>query len=230
MIFSVSDNMDGSGATATISGSGGASNSVYYSLFSGSLVWVLAGAITGDGTVAIPAPIGVYTSYLLSNAIVVPPVAFTVTDAATLAIETRCRSAVMAVVGALPIPPAGNLYVQKWPIQSMIDFPCMLFTVDGVQETDESQLSTVDDVGYPVRIAIADRSDKQDSTMLPQYELWRQNVANCFRNQRLPGVPESVKCKVEPYVIIDPEGKDYAHIVMGLTIRCICRQQRGFGR
>lgn len=226
--LTIVDNQDGTGATATITGSaGGSTNNVYFSALGSNLAWALGGTRTGDGTIDMSMTYGVYLFYLLSNTTIVPPVYGTVSNASTQAWNTQCRRAVMATVAALPIPPAANLYEQMWPNQSYINFPCILFTSDGVQETEVSELSSLDDVGYPVRLAIADRRDKQDQTMLPAYEIWRQDIANMFRNQRCPGVQGSVKCLIEEYVILDPNGRDYEHVVSGMVIRCIIRQQRG---
>lgn len=230
--LTVTDNFDGSGATATITGTSGAVNTVYYARMGANtqFTWQLGGIRTGDGSIVLSIPFGVYIAYLLSGSANVSTVVyFTVTATAYASIQTRCRNAVQATLALLPIPPAANIYQQKWPQDSNVKFPAALVTIDGVQETEESTLSTLDDVGYPVKIMFVDRQSKNDSRDLQNYELWRLYAANAFRNQRLLGIPESKICRIEEYVIVDPNAREFQYMVSGLTVRCVCRQGRGIG-
>lgn len=228
--FSIADNGDGTGATATFTGTSGAVNTVYYSLIGSTWSWFNAGSLTGDGTIDFSTSLGVYLAYLYTAPSAVSPLAgFTVSNLYAQSIQTRLRNAIAATLATLPFPPAANIYQLMWPDGANVKFPAILLTMDGVQETEEPILSTLDDVGYPVRVMFADRTSKNDHSKLPLYELWRLYGMNCFRNLRVLGVPESKICRIEELVIIDPNLPQYQHVVSGFTVRCICRQPRGIG-
>lgn len=84
----ITDLADGTGATATISGGrAGATNRLYYCLRSGG-GWVLAGTITGAGSISLALPIGSYVGHVLSDGAAVSSlVSFAVTDVASVATD-----------------------------------------------------------------------------------------------------------------------------------------------
>lgn len=232
LTIAVVDDTDGTGATATIAGSSGAVVSVLAGQVSGlvgTIPFAVVATRTGDGTVALPlTTAGMYFAYASVTGATSPLYYFPVSNYA-LAVATRCRRAVVATIKLLAIPPAANVYEQMFPDESNVMFPNVICTVDGVQETSDVILNNRSDVGRPVKVMISDRADKWDHSMLPSYELWRQSIVRCFIDQQLAGVPESKICKIEPYVIVDPNARQYQHMVSGLVVRCICREVRGVG-
>lgn len=232
MTLSIVDNEDGTTATATITGTLGDTVSVYTGRVNGQLGAVpmtLAGSRVGDGNLTLTLSRGYFFAYAITPSQARSDLTyFKVTDGQD-AVATRIRAGVVATMKLVPIPCCVNIYEQMFPDESNVSYPCIVCTVDGVQETDESSLSTVDDFGRPVKVLIADRVDKYDHEQLPNYENWRQALIRCFVNQQIPGVPESVRCKIEPYVIIDPNLPQFQHMVSGFVIRAVTREPRGVG-
>lgn len=229
--FTASDNGNGTGVTAVVAASAGATNQFYAARVTGgteTLVTTLYGTRVGDGAIVLPIPTGLWFVYLLSGG-VFRGAAYVGSSDGALAVATRCRRAVCDTIRLLAIPPAARVYEQSFPDPQNVAFPCVLVTVDGVSETDESGLSTADDVGRPVKVQIADRRSKSDHAKLPDYELWRQSIERCFRNQQLAGVPESKICRIEPYVILDPNLPQFEYMVSGIVVRAVCRERRGVG-
>lgn len=66
LTLTIVDQADGTGATATIAGSGGLAMTVYTQTFSGDLgagVWTVSGTRTGDGDVDLSLAAGHYFAY-----------------------------------------------------------------------------------------------------------------------------------------------------------------------
>lgn len=147
----------------------------------------------------------------------------------TLSREERCRSAIIDTIKLLALPEIGDKVYSHLTVDetAVASFPCVICSEQGVQETDEQFLSTRDDVGYPVKVEICDRSGVRDHKRLGFYELTRQRIMDAFRNQQLMGVPESKINKIEPYVVVDPDADKYEFIVSGTVIRCVLRHGRG---
>lgn len=231
--LTVTDDATGTSATATVAGSGVLADNIVLlgraDGIGGALAFGAGGSRVGDGTIPLTVTPGLWWAYLTSDGVFSGLYYFSATDGLA-AVATRCRWSVRDTIRLLSIPPAARVYEQAFPDPSDVEFPCTLVTVDGVQETEETGLSTRDDRGRPIKIQIADRADRREVIKrLPEYEFWRQSIERCFINQRLAGVPESIKCKIEPYVIIDPSMPQYEYMVSGLVVRAICREPRGVG-
>lgn len=227
----MTDNADGTGAVATVSGGGSVTNTVTVYRVSGSaevLAAVATGTRTGNGTIPLTLSKGCYFAHLAAAGASAGVFYFAVTDGLN-AVQTRVRNAVASTIRLLTIAPARNVYEQLYPDDDNVRFPCVLVTLEGVSETTEQGLSTRDDIGRPVKVEIGDRRDKRDNAKMATYEYWRQSIDRCFRNQQLAGVPESVVCRIEPNVIVDPELPKFDYVVMGMVIRCVCREPRGVG-
>lgn len=228
----ITDNADGTGATAVVAGTSGAGVVAHVGQTTGlvgSVPFSFSFSRTGDGS--LPFAItrkGLYFAYTLVGGLPVDLSYFAVTDGKH-AVATRVRAAVVSTIKSLLIPPALNVYEQMFPDETNVKFPCVICTVDGTQESEALILNNHDDIGRPVKVMIADRADKWEHRKLPDYELWRQSIDRCFRNQQLIGVPESVVCKIEPYVIVDPNARQYQHMVSGFVVRAVCRETRGIG-
>lgn len=230
--LAVADNGNGTGAVATVTGSAALSvNQVYGFKLNGApgaVAGTLYGTRTENGTVALSVGNGVWLFYLLSDGAYSGGYHTAVTDG-SLAVATRCRKAVTETLRLLTIDPAQRVYEQAFPEPSNVKFPCILTSVDGEQETDESGLSTRDDVGRPVKVGIYDRWSRRDHGKLATWEAWRQACERCFRNQQLIGVPESKICRIEPFVIVDPNLPQFEFMVSKFIVRCVTREPRGVG-
>ncbi len=228
--FNLNDDADGTGFTADVTESEADAENVFYAsrLEAAGLTFTQVGSRTGNGSAAVVVTPGPYVVYMTTGG-VFSGVKYGVATSGALAVATRCRRAVCDTIRPLSIPPAARVYEQSFPDPGNVSFPCVLVTVDGVEETSEQTFSQRDDFGRPVKVQIADRFSKGDHERLASYEFWREKITRCFVNQQLAGVPESVYCKIEPYVILDPNLPQFEYMVSGFVVRCVCREPRGVG-
>jgi hypothetical protein len=237
MSLTVVDNANGT-ATATLAGTAGGANTVYVLSVDDAALganWTAAGTRTGDGTIVLTLASGFYFAYLLTNpSAVSAPVLFGVT-ASVLAVPDRCFAAVAARMALLALANSVGtlLKVYDYPIveDPNIRYPLVILTSDGGRQTDEKALNGRDDWGHPVRALIRDVVPKFDEAAKTRFRSWRQGITRAFHNQRLPGVIESVRNKVEPGALLKRiPGEQFKNIAESeLVIRCITREVRGLG-
>lgn len=231
------DNRDAATVNVTVAGSAGGTVSLYAQpvdlLNSGDDTWQLVGTRTGDGlsVISIAAIIGncSFWIYAIDAGTLSAPVLSSCTG--TLAIATRCRQSVIAVLKSLNLPELAEIYERVHPSLSNLSVPCIILSPNGYAEAEKMVLNNRDDIIYPIVLAMIHHHKFDDNEPMPFVELWRQAIYDAFRHQRLPGVAESIQVQVEPLVIVKPleqaELEGYHHWVTGLVLRCYCRQKRG---
>lgn len=232
------DNRDATTVNVTVTGSTGGTITLYAQpvdlLNSGDDTWQLVGTRTGDGlsVISIAAIIGncSFWMYGVDGVTLSAPVLSSCTG--SLAIATRCRLSVIAVLKTLNLPDIGDaIYERVHPTLSNTSNPCIILSPNGYAESEKLVLNNRDDIIYPLVLAIVRHHKFNDDEPLPQVELWRQAIHDAFRHQRLPGVDESIQVQVEPLIIAKPleqaEMEGYQHWVCGMVLRCYCRQRRG---
>lgn len=220
------------GAVATIAGTSGGANTVFVQSADPNGVppsWSAAGTRTGDGTVALSLNPGFYWAYALTDPATLSPVTyFRVTDGLA-AVSVRCFASVRARLLALALPCTARVYDYQHAEDPNVTKPCTVLVPENAAQTDEGALNGRDDYGNPVRVLVRDGVFRWDNSKRDEFLRWRQAIIRTFLNQRLPGVPESVRNKVEMGSLIHPpEGKG-GDVVMELVIRCITREVRGLG-
>ncbi len=145
----------------------------------------------------------------------------------SLAVHERMILAIKTVIEGLPLAGSPPVYDQLFPNDKVVTLPCILLTLEDMQETQPGILTGLDDIGYPVRVSIVDRNDGDYTVNRPKYLLWRQEIFRAIRNQRLPAVTESAMTFVEPAPIVDKNLPAYAYFISSLVVRCISREKRG---
>jgi hypothetical protein len=230
--LSITDNADGTGATATIAGSGGAANTIFVLTVDGTVetgTWAPTGSLVGDGTVSLPLPKGYYFGYALSAPATLSGVAYFGVTAGSDSVAARCFAAVATRLQLLALPCTANVYDSLYADnKAALQYPCVVLTTDGARDTDEAATNGRDDIGHGVRVLIKDVCFRFDEARRDTYRSWRQAILRAFLNQRLPGVPESVRCKVE-LGSVAAVATDRPQVVTELTIRCVTREPRGLG-
>jgi hypothetical protein len=108
-------------------------------------------------------------------------------------------------------------------------FPHTVATPAGARQSDEAALNGRDDWGHPTRLLIRDKVFKFDQTARATFELWKQRFYRAFHNQRLPGIPESVVCRVEFGPQVEPPPGGNGTLSTELVVRCVTREVRGLG-
>lgn len=234
MTLTVTDNADGSGALAVVAGSSGGSNTVFTQFVQGVIgsgTWTASDTRTGDGAVAISLAKGYYFAYCLTAPSTLSGLAYFAVTSGLDAVPDRCFAAVKAQLGLLNLPCTQNIYDYNFSADPKVKYPCVVMTTEGVRQTDEATMNGRDDLGHPVRLLIRDNAGENDEVQQTRFRSWRQSINRAFINQRLPGVIESIRNKVEFGVLLRRvtvkglENKSESELV----IRCITREVRGLG-
>lgn len=234
--LAISDNADGSGGVATISGSLGASNAVYCAAYSngmGPATWTLAGSRVGDGAVGVAPGSGYYFWYCLTTGSAQPSnlVNQNLTTG-TQSVHYRCLLAVQSQVQALALAGIASNVVLQWMRPE--DKPPIVSTpVIGIcpvgREGQPGILTGKDDIDYPVLVGINDLGLFDTTLNIALRTLWRQSIFRCFRNQPLPGVPEIITTLTDPEPIVDSAWFRKTMFVSALVFKFRSREVRGFG-
>jgi hypothetical protein len=237
--LAIADDLDGTGATATVSGATGTVN-VFAGRVLGEVGEIALPQIatrSGNGTLALDTGRGYFFAYA-EDSLARSPLYYFAATSGLDAVAKRLRNALESRFRLVAMPeypeltrPLGEIrvYQQIHPDEGNVTFPCLMLSIEGVQETPESSQSLKDDWGRPCRVAIFDRHDTHAHSGLSKYELWRERLIRSVNQQRVPGLPESLITKVEPYVIADPNLPAYQHFVSGFLVRATCREPRGLG-
>lgn len=240
--LAITDNEDGT-VTATLSGGdSGATNTVYTQPADGNLAtssWTSRGSRTGNGTVGFSLDRGVYwfraNTTLLTESYDATLAYKAITDG-ELAMHERIIQAVVSRIQALTLAEtddspgaigSSQVLAQMIGESDAIALPAVLVTPEEEAETVEVLTNARDDWGYPVRVAIVDRSSANYTASRPKYLRWREQIGRAFQGQRLAGLTEAFICQITPAKIIDARVGEFQTMVSGLTLRFKVRQSRG---
>lgn len=231
--FTVVDNGDGTGATATIGGTSGAANAVLVASWSGtdSTGWLSKGSRTGDGTLTLDLDPGYYWAQLLCDGVPRGLAYFRVSDSeysihyvAALAAQAAIRSLALADVDS------DNVLVQKvpWDRPANDNYPKIIISTIGTETMRKGAGTNVrDDVGYPLMISIIDKDKQTLEDNHSRNLLWRQRIAQGVRNQTLGSIPEIYDCTLEPRAIVDPGWFQQNKWHSSMVLIPLSRERRG---
>jgi hypothetical protein len=236
--LAITDNADGSGGIATLAGTSGATVALYATPFTGTfgpLAWSLIASRTGDGSINVdPAPgIGYYLWYaqLTSNPNNVSNIVYQALTSGTQSVHYRCLTAVAAQITALSLAgiPSSQIAVRWLPrtFDGVETLPLIAVVPLG-KEGQPGVLTGVDDIEYPVVVAIVDAGQQAFQASLAGRLLWRQSIFRTFRHQRLTGVPEIITTDVDPDFVVSPELFAKNYFVSAIKFMFRSREARGF--
>lgn len=130
-----------------------------------------------------------------------------------------------------------NVFVQEFPEETNLIYPCLLLTCDEEQEDDDADNDTTmgDAVIYPIRVLICDRVSARYRLARPVYQAWRFALAQTLRGLTtatapiLPDTPECWAIRVKTLKIFDPKPPQYQFVVSGLIaqVRTVTPRWRG---
>ena len=237
--LSLTDLADGTGATATISGStAGTTNAVYTSRWLGGFVnaaFASAGSRSGDGTLALSLPNGYHWAYVLStkageDGVVSAMGTVRVTDGEESDWK-QCMDAIVAKIQTLSLSgllPA-NVEGGKFPMdREGLDKPAVL--VGYIREAGITQVySATDQIPLDFQVAIFKSSGEQSNAIDDQYPKWREQIRNLFSpttDSGLPAVPHVISTQVIPGDMYNLELFKVGLDAGALVVRCITQVNR----
>lgn len=232
--ISVEDNEDGTGATATISGSDPAStNTIYTSPWSSGLVAAdgsSSGSRTGDGTVSLDVDDGLYDATLVSQVGAAVAVVFTGFRASSGVdpIHYRCCESTVAFLQALSLAdvPSANVIMQKLPWNRRDLSPAIFVTP--IRETRDSLDNERDEINYGVQISLLRASDSDQTLNLKGELRWRQQITQALsENVPFAGVPEIIDIFVDPGPPVIPSGFAEMFDISTIMLRFQAQMPRG---
>ena len=198
LALTITDARDGTGGTATISGSdAGTTNRLYAASFAGgpigSPTWTLVGSRTGDGTITVASPgtlaLGFYLWHLtgtVSGAAAFASYYRNLTDADAQSVEDRTLDAIVQQIQSLALQDVQSVkVVKRWFPRYLkeVDDPLPAVLVVPVNaENFPGVLANTDDVGYPNAICIVDAQNQDYTTNIGRNTLWWQRISRIFRH------------------------------------------------
>jgi hypothetical protein len=217
-VLTINDAGDGTGGSAVISGSLGATNHVYYTPWTGSMIdgggnsvqmaWTLAGTQVGDGTVALTIGKGYWQFLLISNGALGPAVYQNFTDGSEAfhyqyLVGTRTRMLQLSLAGLTP----NQLKIAWLPRATEIDMPSLpliYISPPGFEQELTDGVMNQDDFLYPTIIAMMVKQKQDSVANLQQVLKWREQILRSIVNQRVQGIQPSMWATPKMMNIIDP--------------------------
>ena len=242
--LTVTDNGNGSGATATIAGSTpGTTNTVYTQSLETVWqppIWQTSGSRTGNGTVSLALPPGHYLAYVISagSGSACSSTIYFVTTAGATSIKSQILAAVAVRIQSLNLAniATASIVVKKLPISRYLEsaspnpiaLPAVIVADVAPENMPPRGTCQLDDVDYPIQVSLIE-VDNQESTVQANHDqhlLWRETIEQAFRFQRLPGVTTVINCTVEPSAPIDQGAWMKNYYASALTLRFTSREPR----
>lgn len=238
--ITVTNNDDGT-ATVSVAGStSGSTNTLYYlRVTDEDEAWTTGSNRTSDGTISATVNNGHYwwrvQSSLAGDTTTSNLIYRAITDG-TDPLYDRILEAVAVRIRSLSLDGITAVYTRSFIDEKNVSYPCVICSVDGVSESDVSVVNARDDLQYPIRVQVVDRTSADrmnDSANRRRYLRWRQSIARAFRAQRLAGADagsESVwNCTVQYGQVVDPNQGSYDYAVANLVLLFTSREPRGIG-
>ena len=233
LTLTITDNGDGSGATAAIAGGAAAAdNMVFVQPLSDLLP---AGEElgpeerTGNGAVALDLDAGHYAAWCLSidgdDMAVSQLQVFAVTDG-TESVFRRILLAVQAKIRLLALTgiTSANVVIRSVVTERNLTYPAV--EIAPGRRTPINGVLNSNDYTYDVIVAIL-AADNQTPDATAAYTAWAEQLGNAFDYQRLSGVAEVNRCVISPGDAVDRQGWDMNRF-LGLTIlKFSTRETRG---
>lgn len=204
--LTITDALDGTGGTATVSGSAvGSSNTLYRTPWTGAAgaqSWTASGSRTGDGTITLSSPtvpLGHYLwrlDSLLSGVTEVATYYGALSDATEESLHNRILDAVKTLIDELTLPMSCTI-LKRWVPVAVPDvddsnLPMVAVSPFGM-ESNEPMMSSTDDIVLPVTVVLIAKQNQDNTANLNRNLLWRWKIRRKLENRSLAGIPEVLK-------------------------------------
>lgn len=241
MSFTLTDNADGTGLTAAITGTaGGAANVLRAYSFAGDAGGLaLAGSFprSGDGSVSLVLTAGSYFVVLSTDGAVNAAPQFAHATAADASYAEELHDELLAKVQSLPLSGIDAVRIQKGK-HPMPQLSPQAGLANGIQiypvgEQWERNYNTADDVGYGFVVMCWSKCEQQSNTQgLTEHQAWRELIAAAMNLK--PGAPPLAHPKLTKIdvsaagpLIFNPDVlKDLNIDATALLVRVFIRQPR----
>lgn len=235
--LAISDTGDGTGAVATVAGSGGGStNTLTKAAWSGdvgSIVFSAAGSRSGDGTIAVSTANGLWLWQLVnsSGTVVIayqPTSGGVVTESVAYRIMTQMQTQIRAL--ALTDVSSSNVLLKWMPrdFGATVDpKPEIVICPAPLPETMRTDLAGTDHIGYPILVAKMNAQNQDYAANLSRNLLHREKLRREFISQGMAGIAEVNYCRVEPQAMIDPKWFKGNDLYDAMIFRFTARELRG---
>lgn len=233
-----------SGVSATVTGSGGASNSIYVCQNTGIIsptyppAWSLGATLVGDGSTTIFLAAGFWFGYCSSAPATLSAIVYSQVTTGQLSVLDQLMVSAKATLNLLNLPTFAGGVISSAAIFDVLNdkdpnntLPCILMTTDKGRKSNEASLNGRDDLGYPIKLLIKDTCIKWDNSRRSLYRGWEQAIYRAFNNQRMPGISPGGTSIVNRVEVGDvtPVSQEAPQVVCDITVRAICREPRGVG-
>ena len=216
LTLTVADNADGSGATATVSGTSGAAWTAFAQEVGPTPAagFSAAASGTGDRTAALPGAGYFWCYVILAAGGPSGLVYYAATDAAKAVYDRIVDGVVARLQGLIFAPLPGGVAPpvvrQKADDVKQTGLPAVIVSLNDLDASIEPEdFESQDMVFYPVRVTIRDRADLSYQASTGQYLLWGQQCSRALRNQRLAGVAEVIDCEVRGWRAVTGKAAGY---------------------
>lgn len=230
------------GLEVTVAGTAGGAVTVFTSPFIGEVgsgTWTSAGGRTGNGTVDLSLDAGHYWLTAAEAGVYAAPAYATVEDDSDPvrnrcleAVATRIRALLLKATDVNGVETAIPVLVRQNVNSGLtLSYPCIEVRRSPSPDRDMSSLNNRDDVGYGVLVLIKERagSGQNADAAVKVHDRRYQAICRAFRQQRLPGVSESVRCLVEEAPEFEVQPNEMELNIGSLLVLCVCREARGLG-
>jgi hypothetical protein len=235
--LAITDNADGTGAVATVSGVvGGTSTTVYYSTFTGAMgsyIWTSAGIVVGNSTLATALATGFYVWLAVNDnggVLTLSSLVYRNLTDATESVHELIVDAVVTRIKSIGLDGITSSKIKRlWVPKSdptLTPPPAVIVSPLGA-EGDESNVMSQDDIGYPVLVVITDALNGNNDLNMRRDLAWREKIAKALRNQRLSGVAQVFDAKIDYGPTIDVAQFFKNAFVSVLMFRFVVRESRG---
>ena len=207
LTLTITDNANGTGATATIAGGANLTNAFFTTPVSGEIgalgTWTAAGSRVGNGSLVLPLAAGLhfvtFSFYSMGgDSQYWRPVLAVVTDGVA-SVYYRILQAVQArlrLLGLATIQSA-NIVVREVAIDRDLTLPAVAIAPQRPAMSATGGVLGFNDKVYGVLVALY-AADNQVHTNTDLYAKWMEQVENAFHNKRLTGVAEVITAEVMP--------------------------------
>lgn len=204
----VVDNLDSASVTATISGSAGGNNSLYYEPWTGTAgaqPITLGGTLVGDGQLTVSPGAGYWNWIVTTNGVPANPFFRPISNLQN-SIHYNCLLAIQLLIQTLNLSGSPPVKIRWMPRSAdQIDATPAINVCPMGKELQLGLLNKTDDIGYPCAVLIFDNLNGNYEANLNRDLLWREKIFRALVHQPLAlvGSPPAITVDAVTDLVLD---------------------------